>query len=239
MNSQFKINVFVDFDGTITSKDIGDEIFKEFGQFEPYHKQLVNGELKIKDYWQKVCSTIRENVSPDMIIDYAIQSEIDPYFKKFANYCKDQNIPITIISDGFDLYINPILSNSELDWIKVYSNKLINNNGKFIPYFPMASESCNCLSASCKRNEVLTQTDDDTLIIFIGDGYSDYCVAEHSDIIFAKKNLAAYCNKNRIPHYPFSSFFDVYRIFTSVLPKKTLRFRHQAKLLRKKSFEIE
>lgn len=239
MDKLSKLYIFSDFDGTITFKDIGDEIFKEFGQFEPHNSQLKNKDLGIKDYWKIICSTLKTGINEQNIIDYAIAAEIDPWFEKAANYCRQTNIPFAVISDGFESYISPILKKNELDWIPVYCNKLIFNNGIVEPFYPYASESCNCLCASCKRNSMLSQVPEDAIVVFIGDGYSDYCAAEHSDIIFAKKHLAAYCTQNKIPHYNFSNFFDVYRILTEIIPKKKLKVRNQAKQLRNKAFETE
>jgi len=86
---------------------------------------------------------------------------------------------------------------------------------------------------------MLVNSGPDDIIIFVGDGYSDYCAAEHADIVFAKKHLAAYCNKNRIPHYPWTSFFDVIRLLEDAEKKHNFRVRHQAFLKRKKAFEVE
>lgn len=298
-----KIRVFTDFDGTITIKDLGDEIFKTYGQFEPYNSQLKNREIDIKDYWKILCSTFPDDFTESTISDYALTAEIDPYFKNFAEYCKSNNIPLHVVSDGFDSYITPILKRENLDYLPLASNKLIFNsenydsdalckldrtplspflqrgeirhfltpssqegaggvlsqgtpllrgagdvsfqdfnsshNSNITPIYPGASESCRCFCASCKRNFVLSNTDEDEIIIFIGDGYSDYCAAEHSDIIFAKKHLAAYCNANKIPHYPFSTFFDVKRLLNDAISKGKLKKRNQAEVKRKNAFEAE
>ena len=231
------IEVFSDFDGTITYKDLGDEIFREFGEFEPYHSQLIDGKLKIADYWKKVCSTLR--VGEHEIRNYAGEQEIDPYFAKFTELCHEMNIPINIISDGFDVYITTVLEKAGITDVGLSCNRMIfGRDGTPEPLFPLASESCNCLCASCKRNAMLNKTDIDTVIVFIGDGYSDYCAAEHSDLIFAKGALAAYCNANKIPHYPYRSFADVIRIFKNILPQR-LKQRNQSRLMRKKAFETE
>jgi 2,3-diketo-5-methylthio-1-phosphopentane phosphatase len=237
INSKKHIAVFSDFDGTITRLDIGDEIFKQFGTFEPYHSQLVSGELKISEYWHIVCNSLK--VGKDQIIDFANSAEIDAYFKEFADYCFRSDINLSVISDGYDIYIDAVMQRMDLRRVPVYCNKLIFEDGKSpVPFFPGASESCHCLCASCKRNAMLSDVPEETIIVFIGDGASDYCAAEHADIIFAKGNLAAYCNENKLPHYPFSTFFDVMRIFKNILPKK-LKPRNQARLLRKKAFETE
>ncbi|MBX3042685.1 MAG: MtnX-like HAD-IB family phosphatase [Candidatus Kapabacteria bacterium] len=232
------IKIFCDFDGTITNKDLGDEIFKVFGEFEPYHTQLVSGVINIKEYWHRIVPTLNGNF-PDDIKKLALESDVDPYFEKFLNLCSKYKYDAKIVSDGFSIYIEPLLEKYSLASNDIYCNK-INFLEKPKPEFYGASESCNCLSASCKRNVVLTNSKDEEITVFIGDGYSDFCVAEHCDIIFAKKNLAAYCTKNRIPFYNYKTFFDIISIFEKMHKGKiTFRKRRQAELKRKVAFETE
>lgn len=234
-----KIRVFTDFDGTITLKDLGDEIFKVFGKIEPYNSQLKNREIDIKEYWKLLCDSLPNDFDEKSIIDYATNSEIDPYFHAFADYCQDNEIPLYVVSDGYESYIKPILERENLAYLPVISNKLIFNSEQITPIFPGASESCKCFCASCKRNFVLGNASEDEIIVFIGDGYSDYCAAEHSDIIFAKRFLAKYCNDNKIPHYPFNTFFDVKRLLINAIEKGKLKKRNQAEVKRKNAFEQE
>jgi 2-hydroxy-3-keto-5-methylthiopentenyl-1-phosphate phosphatase len=240
MNKYSQIIVFSDFDGTIVKKDIGDELFRVFGEFEPYHSQLRSGDLEISHYWNIVCSKLKDGITEQEIVDFSLGQEYDNNFSTFLSFLRSNNIDLFIISDGFDVYIDPIVGQFDLDHKYVLSNKMIfEENSKPKPVFPRASESCDCMVASCKRNAILDNSEDDDIIVYIGDGYSDYCAAEHSDVIFAKKELAAYCNEHRIPHYPFNTFFDVYKLLSDALKKGKLKQRHQAKLLRKKAFEIE
>lgn len=235
-----KIKIFSDFDGTITSKDIGDELFIALGEFEPYHSRLVSGEMNIFDYWNTLCRSLRPEIDLNAIEDFAKNCEIDPYFRPFYEYCLEKGISITVISDGFDSYIKPVLKKAGADNLQVFCNKMVQDaSGNFEPVFPGATESCSCKCASCKRNAMLSNCSDDDIIVYIGDGYSDFCAAEHSDIVFAKNHLAAYCSRNKIPHYSVSGFFDVKRIFDKLLKEKPLKQRHQARLLRKKAYEVE
>ncbi len=234
-----QIYVFCDFDGTITLKDVGDELFIKYGSFEPYHSQLLNKEIDIRKYWLLLCNSLPENFSNDIINDYASSIEIDAYFIQFVQFCKVHHINIKIVSDGFSNYIQPILEREGLDFIEFSSNYLEFSKG-VKPIFPGASESCSCFSASCKRNSVLKNISDDDFVVYIGDGYSDFCPAEYSDIIFAKKNLARYCNDMKIPHYNYSSFFDIIRIFKDIILKKNkLKHRRQAQLKRMEAYYIE
>lgn len=234
-----RLVVFSDFDGTIAINDLGDEIFKVFGDFDTWHEKLITGAADIKSYWHGLCKTFDKDVSEEDIEKLALSSEIDPYFKKFAEYCQSESLPLYIVSDGFSSYIKPILERENLAHIPFFSNKLIFSDRGISPTFPGASESCNCMSASCKRNKVLSHTVEDSIIVYIGDGYSDFCGAEHSDIIFAKKNLAAYCNEHKIPHYPFKNFFDVERTLRNIISSNKLKIRNDALMKRKRAFEME
>ncbi len=243
-----EITVFTDFDGTIVSQDIGNELFIQFGEFQQNYDLLKSGNIHIRDYWAKVCSTLKisENIKSkfngfdDSFFEYFVeQFDIDPNFITFYNFCIDNSININILSDGFSNYINPIINKIGITDAKIFSNKLCLIDKKIIPFFYGASESCECMCASCKRNTVITEAPPDSLIVYIGDGQSDLCAAEHSDIIFAKNHLSAYLNEKRIPHYNFSNFFDVYRIFSNIINEKKYRIRHQAFLKRKQAFECE
>ncbi len=244
------ISIFSDFDGTIALKDIGDEIFIKFGRIEPFHGQLLENKITIYDYWHKLCHNLKKGISKTDFIDYALRCEIDQNFKSFAEFCRLNEINLTVLSDGFDTYINAIFGKYGIDWIEVFSNKLLfDGENTPVPVFPYASESCNCRVASCKRNSMLNRSGDDDILIYIGDGHSDFCAAEHADIIFAKGKLAAHCNAERLPHYPFSTFFDVKRIIVGLIDSRLphdrltinrkMKIRHQAFLKRKKAYETE
>lgn len=233
------LNFFVDFDGTISKEDLGDKVFKVLGKFEPYHSQLVNKQIDIKEYWHELCNNLNNGVSKNDILDIARNCDVDYYFKDFYDWVIEKNYKIRIVSDGFDIYIDEVLSHLEITDIKVHCNKLIEKDNRFTPYFTGEQENCHCFSASCKRNIVLNNSDEEDILVYIGDGYSDYCPAEHSDIVFAKKNLAAHCNTNKIPHYPYKNFFDVKKMMVDLVNKKKIKKRNIASIKRKNAFEAE
>ncbi len=235
-----RLYIYTDFDGTITPLDLGDDLFIQYGDFEPYHSQLINGELHISEYWKILCKSLGNNITAEFIAKYAESQEVDAYFMDFVNFCKEQGFPIAVVSDGFDTYINPVLAKLGLSDIDAYCNTMaFDANGGIVPIYPRASESCDCLVASCKRNVLLANTPPDAVIAYIGDGYTDFCAAEHSDIVFAKHRLASYCFKNKIPHHTFKTFFDIKQILKKLIREKRIKVRHQAFLKRKAAFECE
>ncbi len=233
-----EVFIYTDFDGTITKKDLGDDLFIQYGQFEPYHTLLISGQLEIKEYWRQLFATLPE-LDKEFVRRYAFEQETDAYFPAFAKYCEASGIPLAVVSDGFDAYIEPVLEKIGLSELPVYANKMEFSSGRAKPVFTLPSESCKCLVASCKRNRILIKTPPDAVIVYIGDGYSDFCASEHADVIFAKGNLAKYCSSNRIPFHNFNTFFEVLQIIKKLVHDKRLKPRHQAYLKRKSAFESE
>jgi len=138
MNKNKKnISVFVDFDGTITLEDIGDKLFIDFGEFEPWHTMLKNGDINIRDYWHKLTGTLDPNLTFDEIARYALKFDIDPYFSRFADYCKSKGYNLRVVSDGFDAYISPIMNKLGLSDLPLSINRLRKTKRAFSPNSPV------------------------------------------------------------------------------------------------------
>lgn len=242
--------VFSDFDGTIISKNLGTLLFEHLGvDCRDHFEKLISKEISIYQYWQILCSEIdidkfanSNQIVPNSLFEeiekFAVNFEVDPYFVELASFCKSNDIPLFVVSDGFQEYIRPILKQSNLSYLPMVSNRLIVNTN-ISPSFPGANDNCNCFSANCKRNFVLNQSADDDLIVYIGDGISDQCVSEFADLVFAKNNLARYCNDHKIPHHPFKSFFDVKTILKKLIESKKIKKRNIASVKRKHAYQAE
>jgi len=57
-------------------------------------------------------------------------------------------------------------------------------------------------------------------VLLIGDGASDFCVAEAADFVFAKGKLVAHCIAMNIPHAPIRDFTDVVGLLPMLLSGK-------------------
>ncbi len=235
----YGLHIFCDFDGTISGRDIGYDLFATFGRQEPWHTQLLERTLPIRDYWRAMAENLREPMTEALLDDYLRSIPLDPGFAALLDLARRESIPFTIVSDGFDLYIRRFLAMHGFGPIDLYANSAGLVDGRMIMSFPHAAEGCDCVCATCKRNVLLRCADPESRIVYIGDGVSDYCPAEHADLIFAKNSLAAYCNAHRLPHYPFKTLEDVVRQLELLLARRRIRGRHQAYLKRKGVWEAE
>lgn len=231
----------MDFDGTISKKDVGEEIFREFGNKTKVQKiidELLNEAISSRECWIKLCENVGI-IDRNKLDGFLNSLEIEPSFPGFVKYCSEQGNQIFILSDGFDYYINRILQQEGMDQLTVYSNELrISNEGYLIPIFPYYDEGCRAL-ANCKRNHILENSGEEDFTIYIGDGFSDRDPIQYVDFIFAKNNLLKYCEKERISYFPFSNFNDVIVRLDVLASKKRLKKRYQAELKRREAFMIE
>ena len=235
------IKVFVDFDGTITIEDVGEAIFRKFGDTETVNRiieDLLNYRISSRRCWDELCESV--NVINKSELDSFINLlDVDPTFNSFVKYCNVNEIELVVLSDGFDYYIDRVFNKAGLSGIKYYSNRLfVDEDGKLSADYPHY-DADSSTSANCKRNHIINHSSDDDYTIYIGDGNSDKDAAQYCDFIFAKDGLARFCSMERISFYPFNNFSDVKDKITELMNKKNLRKRHQAQLKRKSAYLAE
>jgi len=235
------VKVFVDFDGTITSKDVGEAIFRKFGHAEKTDKiieDLLSDKISSRQCWDELCNSVKFADRKELE-DFIDSLDVDPTFVPFVKFCGANEIELIVLSDGFDFYIKRIFSKADLVGIKYYSNKLnVNKDGKLSAQYPHY-DSDSPTSANCKKNHIINHSSDYDFTIYIGDGNSDKDAVQYCDFIFAKDDLLKYCSLERISFYPFKNFIDVQNKIIELLNKKNLRKRHQAQLKRKSAYLAE
>lgn len=239
MNKNFKI--FVDFDGTISKTDVGEAIFREFGNKEKVNQiidDLLNDRISAKDSWLALCNSVK-NLNKNKFDEFIDKIEIDSTFIAFKKYCEENKFRLFVLSDGFDYYIQRIFNKEKISDLIVYSNKLnITELNNLVPSFPYLDLSCKS-SANCKRNHIISLSSDEDYTVFIGDGNSDKYTVQFCDFIFAKDDLLKFCELERITYFPFENFNDVSNKINELNSRKRLKKRHQAELKRKELYMME
>lgn len=234
------IKIFIDFDGTITKKDVGEGLFRKFGDPDKVDKiidDLLQNRISAKQSWTDLCRSVNAlNVAEwDSFI---VETEIDEFFKEYVSFCNEQKIDFFVLSDGYDYYIDRILEKENLIGIKYFANRLNIINGKLCPEFPF-EDPYSRSSANCKRNHIINNSSDDDITIYIGDGNSDIYAAQFCDYIFAKDSLLKYCEKERISFNPYRDFSDILLKTKLLVKKRNIKKRHQAELKRKEVYILE
>jgi len=198
--------VAIDFDGTVTNVDLVDSILETFArpEWREVEKLWEKGLIGSRQCLETQMSMV--DCSLDKLLAYVDNFSIDKTFLDFTVFLHDHHIPYAILSDGFQVFIERLLSNAGLKGVPVYANILTDHNGKLKTLFPHSRQDCDAAHCKCM---VADRLGNGLPTIVIGDGRSDYCLANKSRYVFTKSKLTEYCTTNGIPHTPFDDFISI------------------------------
>lgn len=234
------VRVFCDFDGTVASEDVGNRLFRTFAgeQAVSTVQRYLKGEINARDCLAYECAAI-PNITEAELIEFVDQFTVDPSFPSFVDFCAAHGIPVTIVSDGLDVYVRRILENHNLGHLRWFANhaEFVARNGttSLVPSFPYRDAECD-ICGNCKRNHLVTLSGDEDIIVYIGDGISDRCPVRYADIVFAKDGLLVYCQKHNITYHEFRHFGDVRARLENILQQRRVRKRREAEMARRALF---
>lgn len=205
-----KLIYICDFDGTITKKDTINDFLEQFAdkKWLEIEKDWIEGKIGTCEAMRSQFGLIK-NMTLEKFNNFFEQVELDDYFIDFYNYTKEQNIPVAIVSDGFDYFIKRILEKNSINDIEIYSNHFEYNNGNFIMEFPNKKENCRRNAGTCKCTLVDYFKNQYRKVYYVGDGVSDFCVAGKADLLFAKNKLLCYCEEKNIECIKYNNFNQV------------------------------
>jgi 2,3-diketo-5-methylthio-1-phosphopentane phosphatase len=227
-----KYSVFCDFDGTITNKDTIDLMLESYADpsWLEIEEEWVAGKITSDECLSRQIACVKPLPLGEMgrFVD---SLEIDKTFISFLDLLKHHDVPIYIVSDGFDWVIHRVLINNGLEkpqemkhsgqslLSRVFSNHLEfhenQNRENFSLKFPYASKKCDSGSGMCKcsilKSKACLGQEEQKKVIYIGDGRSDFCASKHADILYAKSgsSLLRECNKQNRECISFDSFKDI------------------------------
>jgi 2,3-diketo-5-methylthio-1-phosphopentane phosphatase len=234
------LRVYCDFDGTIATSDVGNKLFRTFAGEKAAQivQRYLDGEINARECLTMECAAI-ESVTQEELAKFVGQFEIDPDFPAFVRYCAEHEMPVTILSDGLDVYVSQILSASNLSHLPWFANhaEFVREGSKtrLVPSFPYRDEECE-QCGNCKRNHLLAMSGDEDIIVYVGDGISDRCPVRYADIVFAKHTLVPYCQEQNITYHDYRHFGDVQLRLDLFLQQKRIRKRREAAMGRRDLF---
>ena len=201
------MQVFCDFDGTISSVDTTDRVLERLASpaWEALEADWRAGRMTAAACMRGQVALIEgTDADLDAVLD---EVELDPEFARFAAWCEDSGVTLTIVSDGVDYFIRRLLSRYGLETLPVVSNRLAGQAGARRLQQPHARVGCAAGSGVCKCEAAKTPASQ--MVVYIGDGRSDFCVSAKADILFAKGDLAAYATSRGQAHHEFTSFQEI------------------------------
>ncbi|HEY8285962.1 MAG TPA: MtnX-like HAD-IB family phosphatase [Chloroflexota bacterium] len=202
-----------DFDGTAAEADVQQAILDALADREDWrriNKVWTAGDMttaqRARAQWALIKGGEREVAA---VLDGL---RLDPGFPAFAELCQTRGFPLYIVSDGFDFYIEPLLQRAGLSHLPTFANSLRYEDN--VPRMDFLLQRSPDQYYGNDKTFVIEQVrEPDSVVVFIGDGYSDRAAAHAADLVFAKDHLADYCREQALPFEPFRTFDDIRTYF--------------------------
>ncbi|KAH9478598.1 Pdp3-interacting factor 1 [Psilocybe cubensis] len=233
-----KFIVLSDWDGTITTHDSNDYMTDTIGFGKEKRRagnlEILAGTDNFRDGFRKMLASVAANGHTFEECKELLRKNIklDPGFKEFYAWCKNNDIPVIIVSSGMAPLIRAVLSNlvgqEDADEIEIIANDVtVFPDGKWeIKYRHPSSGFGHDKSQAILPYRKLPEP---PTLFFFGDGVSDISAAKYADVLFVKtkldgeNDLAAYCQREGIKHVLFSDFSKALPVVQSVVEgKKTI-----------------
>lgn len=200
-----RLHFAIDFDGTIALEDTTDLLLDR--RAEPawleVEQEWLAGRIGSRECLAQQAALIR--ATPEELDAALLDVAIDPDFTRFVAAANRAGATMQIVSDGFDRCILPVLKRAGIH-LPVTSNRLIPVEGnRWIAEFPSFAPDCQSMSGVCKCQAARTER----MLVLIGDGRSDFCLASRADVVLAKGKLATHCAENSYSFTPINAFADV------------------------------
>ena len=198
----------VDYDGTITERDLLQAIAFEFGDpvvVDELDRALDEGRITLREEIVGEYATVRGSLD-EVLAWTAERTRIRPGFDEFVELARREGWRLVVVSSGFHELIEPILARDGVE-VEVVANRVDPRPEGWVVDWRYG-EDCPFCGQSCKRTTVVSLAPGDELV-YIGDGYSDRCAGEAADRLFATSDLAEHLESKRLPYEPFRDFFDI------------------------------
>ncbi len=191
--------VVVDWDGTVTEVDGLHLVLLEFGDEDIYeaHELRLGRELTLQEVIAGEFRSVRTPLT-DVVEWMQENVRLRAGFGEFAR----RHEPL-VVSSGFQELIEPLLEREGIE-LEVRANRLDPRpEGWRVLFRPQ--EGCAICGEPCKRSDVAAMGD----FVYVGDGYSDRCVAEAATRVFARDGLAEYLAAKGTPFERFEDFYEI------------------------------
>jgi 2-hydroxy-3-keto-5-methylthiopentenyl-1-phosphate phosphatase len=193
------VRLVLDWDGTVTEVDSLHLVLAEFGDVSVFEEaeERLGRTLTLHEVIALEFETVRAPLSE--VVDWVRENvRVRPGFAEIV----ERRRPL-VVSSGFHELISPVLEREELD-VDVRANRLDPRPEGWHTVF-RNHDPCPVCGEPCKRADVAGLDE----FTYVGDGFSDRCVALAATRVFARDGLAAYLALEGVPYEPFDDFHDI------------------------------
>lgn len=203
--SRAEVALAVDFDGTVTERDLLDEIARVFGDPEVYRQVdlgLHDGSISLRECIIREFEPVRAPLHE--VVAYVLaHARVRPGLRELVALAGERGWGFVILSSGFRELIEPVLAREGVA-AEIRANSVEPRPDGWRVHW-RDERVCPYCGEACKRGSL----PEAGWLVYVGDGISDRCAALACDRIFATRGLARYLDGIGVVYEPFQDFHDV------------------------------
>ena len=208
-NGKLSPAILTDFDDTAAAQNVAELLLNRFGDpsWREVRQRFRDGELNLKEYQEITFRNIRADRSA-MQHYVREHATLRPYFAELHYFCRSNDIPIAVVSQGLDFYISALLERDGFADVPIYAVDTGFQNGNIHYHYnhayPGRENQGNSKALIVERYQR-----EGHYVIFAGDGVSDQEASLQADMVFAHRSLARFCEEQGIGYHPFQDFKQI------------------------------
>ncbi len=203
--------MLTDFDDTAAAQNVAELLLHRFGSptWTDVRERFREGEITLKDYQEITFREMRSDRAT-MAKHVREQASFRAHFGELADFCHQRSVPMCIVSQGLDFYIQALLDTSNHPTMPIHAVRAgFDGDGRIVDYaydftYPDAPELGNSKALMVRRFQDMGYH-----VFFAGDGRSDFEAGQVADTVFAHRQMAQMCSEAGIPFTPFTDFGPV------------------------------
>jgi 2-hydroxy-3-keto-5-methylthiopentenyl-1-phosphate phosphatase len=208
--------VVTDFDGTLTEKDIGNELSMLYRPqlFRDLHASYSKGDLRLREFQKELWTGFPCSES-EFVHSSLKAASLRPGVNEFLELCAHKKTPVYIASCGIDLYITSVIDRFMSKFAQAAIKGLKSNIARFDE-----KSIAEIIAPDQDRSQAeplhkgrwaqeLSRKHGGAKVIAIGNGGSDKTFLHHVDKIYATEKLIKTCENAQVEFEPFHNFFDI------------------------------
>ena len=198
--------VLTDFDDTAAAQNVAEMLLNQFGDpdWKDVRQRFRDGHISLKESQENTFRNIQADraTMQAYVKDHA---NLRPFFRELWGFCQSNDIPMAVVSQGLDFYIEAVLEREIEGRVPIYAVNTTFEDGKIAYHYNHTAPGKE-INGNSKGFVVQSFQDNGSYVFFAGDGHSDLEAARVADVTFAHRGLATFCDNEKIPYEPFSDF---------------------------------
>jgi HAD superfamily phosphoserine phosphatase-like hydrolase len=201
------VEIFVDFDGTITDVDTFNVLVHAHAgeaEWNAIEVELLAGRITLREALRREAALVKLS-APETIAFLESRATVDPTFAPFVARARAAGAGIRVVSAGIATVIHAALERAGVE-IEVLANDVDFDPSGWTMRF--IDES---LLGHDKTAHVRAAQAAGAHTVYVGDGISDEEAAAAADRRFTKagRRLERYCRERGLAHTPFRTFAEI------------------------------